>query len=103
VELDEAIAAKNAAAEEAVSKIDRLQQAIYSEHVNGFQKALRQVDFLYREVSVIDYRFNVNLDVYDNRMLDVAKIGRLKAVLEVDAVGDEGTLATTPPNVDTAI
>jgi len=100
VELDEAIAAKNAAAEEAASEIDGLQQAIYSEHVNGFQKALRQAEFLYREVSVTDCRFNVNLDVYDNRMLDVAEIGRLKAAFEADVVGEEGTLATTPPNVE---
>jgi len=28
---------------------------------------------------VTDCRFNVNLDVYDNRMLDVAEISRLKA------------------------
>jgi len=100
VELDEAIAAKNAAAEEAASEIDGLQQAIYSEHVNGFQKALRQAEFLYREVSVTDCRFNVNLDVYDNRMLDVAEIGRLKAALEAEVVGEEGTLATTPPDAE---
>ena len=100
VELDEAIAAKNAAAEEAASEIDGLQQAIYSKHVNGFQKALRQAEFLYREVSVTDCRFNVNLDVYDNRMLDVAEIGRLKAALEAEVVGEEGTLATTPPDAE---
>jgi len=63
---------------------------VYSEHVNGFQKALRQVDFLYKEVSVSDCYFNVNLDVYDNRMLDVAKISRLKAEQEVIMVGNEG-------------
>ena len=100
VELDEAIAAKNAATEEAANEIDGLQQAIYSEHVNEFQKALRQAEFLYREVSVTDCWFNVNLDVYYNRMLDVAEIGRLKAAFEADVVGEEGTLATTPPNVE---
>ena len=74
VELDGVNAAKDAAAEEAASEVFGLQQAVYNEHVNGFQKAVRQAEFLYREVSVTDFRFNVNLDVYDNRMLDVAEI-----------------------------
>ncbi|QCD96480.1 hypothetical protein DEO72_LG6g1184 [Vigna unguiculata] len=52
---------------------------------------------------VIDCRFNVNLDVYDNRMLDVSEIGRLKDSLEADAIGDEGTLATTSPNLETIV
>ncbi|QCE06756.1 hypothetical protein DEO72_LG9g1770 [Vigna unguiculata] len=96
VEMDEVLAAKEAAAEEAASEIYGLQQAIYSEHVNDFQKALRQVDFLYKEVSVTDRQINVNLDVYDNRMLDIAEIRRLKVVVEADALGEEATLATTP-------
>jgi len=96
VEMDEVLAAKEAAAEEAASEIYGLQQAIYSEHVNDFQKALRQVDFLYKEVSVTDRQINVNLNVYDNRMLDIAEIRRLKVVVEADALGEEATLATTP-------
>jgi len=52
VELDEMNTAKDAAAKEAASEIYDLQQAVYNEHVNGFQKALRQAEFLYREVSV---------------------------------------------------
>jgi len=40
-EMDEVIAAKEVAAEEAASEIFGLQQAVYTEHVNGFQKALR--------------------------------------------------------------
>lgn len=52
---------------------------------------------------MIDCRFNVNLDVYDNRMLDVSEIGRLKDSLEADAIGDEGTLATTSPNLETIV
>jgi len=39
--------------------------------MNGFQKALRQAYFLYKEVFVADYHFNVNFDVYDNHMLDI--------------------------------
>jgi len=45
----------------------------------------------------MDCQFNINLDVYDNHMLDIYEIGRLKAALEADALGDEATLATTPP------
>ncbi|QCE03394.1 hypothetical protein DEO72_LG8g1418 [Vigna unguiculata] len=55
--MGEVIAAKEVAAKEATSEIYGLQQAVYSEHVNGFQKALRQTDFLYKEVSVSDCRF----------------------------------------------
>jgi len=56
---------------------------------------------LYKEVSVTDCRFNVNLDIYDNKMLDVAEISKLKAVAEGEEVArdEEGTLMTTPLHV----
>ncbi|QCE03551.1 hypothetical protein DEO72_LG8g1576 [Vigna unguiculata] len=95
-ELDGVNATKEAAAEEAASEVFGLQQAVYNEHVNGFQKALRQAEFLYREVSVTDCRFNVNLDVYDGRMLDVAEISRLRAEKEAVTIANEDTLVTTP-------
>jgi len=69
---------------------------VYNEHVNGFQKALRQAEFLYREVSVTDCRFNVNLDVYDDRMLDVAEISRLKVEKEAATMANEDTMVATP-------
>jgi len=74
---------------------------MYTEHVKGFEKALRQAEFLYKEVSVTDCRFNVNLDIYDNKMLDVAEISKLKALAEgVEVARDEEeTLVTTPMNV----
>ncbi|QCD82438.1 hypothetical protein DEO72_LG2g2776 [Vigna unguiculata] len=102
--MDEVVAAKEAAAEEAASEIFSLQQAVYSEHVNGFQKALRQADFLYREVSVSDCRFNMNLDVYDNRMLDVAEISRLRAEHEVATGGnEEAVVVASPVDVEGAV
>jgi len=101
VEFDEYHTSKDATVEEAASEIYGLQQAIYSKHVNGFQKALRQTDFLYKEVSVTDCCFNVNLDVYDNRMFDILEISRLKDAQEAATVGNEGTVVMTPPaNVD---
>ncbi|QCD86965.1 hypothetical protein DEO72_LG3g1496 [Vigna unguiculata] len=96
MELDGVNATKEAAAEEAASEVFGLQQAVYNEHVNGFQKALRQAEFLYREVSVTDCCFNVNLDVYDDRMLDVEKISRLKAEKEAATTANEDTVVTTP-------
>jgi len=101
VEVDELQARRKAESEEAADEINGLQQAVYSEHVKGFEKALRQAEFLYKEVSVTDCRFNVNLDIYENKMLDVAEISKLKALAEgEEAVQDEeGTLVTTPVNV----
>jgi len=96
MELDGVNAAKEAAVEEAASEVFSLQQAVYNEHVNGFQKALRQAESLYREVSVTDCRFNVNLDVYDDRMLDVAEISQLKAEKEAATTANEDTVVTTP-------
>ncbi|QCD79499.1 hypothetical protein DEO72_LG1g3141 [Vigna unguiculata] len=80
VEVDELQAKRNAEAKETAEEIS---------------------EFLYKEVSVTDCRFNVNLDIYDNKMLDVAEISRLKALVEEEAaqVGDEETLVTTPVNV----
>jgi len=101
VEVDELQARRKAESEEAADEISGLQQAVYSEHVKGFEKALRQAEFLYKEVSVTDCRFNVNLDIYDNKMLDVAEISKLKAVAEGEEVArdEEGTLMTTPLHV----
>ncbi|QCD97243.1 hypothetical protein DEO72_LG6g1953 [Vigna unguiculata] len=45
---------------------------------------------------VFDYRFNVNLDVYDDRMLDVAEISRLKAEKEAATTANEDTVVTIP-------
>jgi len=47
-------------------------------------------------VSVIDCRFGVNLDVYDNYMLDVGEISRLKETLKALEVGDKGMILVGP-------
>jgi len=41
---------------------------------------------------VTNCRFNVNLDVYNNRMLDIAEISHLKAEQEAVMVGNEETV-----------
>ena len=43
-----------------------------------------------------DCRFNVNLDVYDDLMLDVVEISRLKAEKEATTMANEDTMVTTP-------
>ncbi|QCE03481.1 hypothetical protein DEO72_LG8g1505 [Vigna unguiculata] len=101
VEVDELQAKRSAEAEEAADEISGLQQAVYSEHVKGFKKALRQAKFLYKEVSITDCRFNVNLDIYDNKMMDVVEISRLKVLAKEGeaAHGEEEALVTSPVNV----
>jgi len=51
VEVDELQAKKSVEAEEAADEISGLQQAVYSEHVKGFEKALRQRSFCIRRFS----------------------------------------------------
>jgi len=58
----------------------KLQQFIIYEHTKGFIKALRQVEFLYEEVSSKNARFDVNKDIYECRMLDVDDIVVAKVV-----------------------
>jgi len=74
---------------------------LYLKILNGFQKALRQTTFLYKEVSITNARFSVNLDIYDGRMLDVKEIVATKDAKCVtknveDEHANEGTIRINP-------
>jgi len=43
------------------------------EHINGFQKGVRQASFFYENVDVNDVRFDVNKDVVDGVLIDEAE------------------------------
>jgi len=54
-------------------EMEDLKSCIIHEHINGFQKGLRQAAFFYENVDGNDARFNVNKDVVDGLLVDEAK------------------------------
>ena len=53
-----------------VGELDDLNNSIIQEHINGFEKRLRQAAFFHREVDVTDIKFDVNKDVVDGRLVN---------------------------------
>ena len=54
----------------AVGELDDLKTSIIQEHINGFEKGLRQVAFFHKEMDVTDVKFDVNKDVVDGRLVN---------------------------------
>ncbi|QCD86378.1 hypothetical protein DEO72_LG3g899 [Vigna unguiculata] len=50
-------------------KLEDLKGCIIQEHINGFQKGLRQAAFFCKDVDVADPRFDVNKDVVDGQLI----------------------------------
>jgi len=55
--------------EGATGELDDLKNCIIQEHINGFEKGLRQVAFFYPDVNMTDSRFDVNKDVIDGKLV----------------------------------
>jgi len=53
-------------------ELEDLKSCIIQEHINGFQKGVRQASFFYGNVDVNDVRFDVNKDVVDRVLIDEA-------------------------------
>jgi len=56
--------------DEAVGELDDLKNIIIQEHINDFEKGLRQEVFFHKEVDVTDVKFDVNKDVIDGRLVN---------------------------------
>jgi len=74
-------------------ELEDLKSGIIQEHINGFQKGVRQALLFYEIVDVNDVRFDVNKDVVDGVLIDEAESslerdGEKEAV-ESDAGGNE--------------
>ncbi|QCD89347.1 hypothetical protein DEO72_LG4g291 [Vigna unguiculata] len=54
-------------------ELEDLKSCIILEHINGFQKGVRQASFYYENVDANDVRFDVNKDVVDGVLIDEAK------------------------------
>ena len=53
----------------AVGELDDLKNIIIQEHVNGFEKGLRQAAFFHPDVDVSDSRFDVDKDIVDGKLV----------------------------------
>ena len=53
----------------AVGELDDLKNNIIQEHINGFEKGLRQTAFFHQDVDITDSRFDVNKDVIDGKLV----------------------------------
>jgi len=53
----------------AVGELDDLKKNIIQEHINGFEKRLRQAAFFHQDVDVTDSMFDVNKDVVDGKLV----------------------------------
>jgi len=56
--------------EGAEGELDDLKGCIIQEHINGFQKGLRQAAFFHQDVDATDSRFDVNKDAVDGQLID---------------------------------
>jgi len=52
-----------------VGELDDLKNNIIQEHINGFEKGLRQAAFFHQDLDVTDSRFDVNKDVIDGKLV----------------------------------
>jgi len=55
--------------DEAVGELDDLKNSIIQEHINGFEKGLRQAAFFHQDVDVTDSKFDVYKDVVDGKLV----------------------------------
>jgi len=69
-------------------ELEDLKSCIIQEHINAFQKGVRQAAFFCQEIDAVDPRFDVNKDVVDDQLIDEAE-SSLREEAEKAAV-DEG-------------
>jgi len=55
-------------------ELDDLKGCIIQEHINGFEKGLRQAAFFYQDVDAADSKFDVNKDVVDGQLVNEAEV-----------------------------
>ena len=53
----------------AVGELDDLKNCIIQEHIDDFEKGLRQTAFFHQEVDIADSKFDVNKDVVDGKLV----------------------------------
>ena len=71
-----------------VGELDDLKDSIIQEHINGFEKGLRQAAFFHQDVDIIDSKFEVNKDVVDGKLVQEDEDNADEEV-EENAAGEE--------------
>ena len=79
-----------------------LKNCIIQEHINGFQKGVRQAAFFCKEVDVADPRFDVDKDVVDGQLINEDESSPEKEVEKVMADEDVNAGATVEGEGDKA-
>jgi len=51
-------------------ELEDLKGCIIQEHINGFQKGVRQAAFFCQDIDATDPRFDVNKDVVDDHLIN---------------------------------
>jgi len=78
-------------------ELEDLNRHIIQEHINGFQKDLRQAALFHKDIYAFEAKFDVNKDVVDgllvNKMESSLEEVAEKLVVEVDANLDEAVAA----------
>ena len=82
----------------AIGELDDLKNCIIQEHINGFEKGLRQSAFFHQEVDMTDSKFDVNKDVIDGKIVKEDENGtdekaEEKRAEEGKEAGDAGEVA----------
>ena len=88
------------------TELEDLKGCIIQEHINGFQKGLRQTTFFHKEIDTSDARFDVNKDMIVGQLVSEAKSSpeeeAEKMATELDANPDEVVAAEVDVDQTTA-
>jgi len=74
----------------AVAELDDLKNSVIQEHINGFEKGLRQAAFFYQDVDALNSRFDVDKDIVGVKLVredeeGAEEVGEKAAEEEKDA------------------
>jgi len=74
----------------AVGELDDLKNSIIQEHINGFEKGLRQTAFFHQDVDITDSKFDVNKNVVDGKLVREDESSADEEAEEKAAEGEKG-------------
>ncbi|QCE03826.1 hypothetical protein DEO72_LG8g1854 [Vigna unguiculata] len=78
------------------TKLEDLRGCIIQEHINGFQKGLRQAAYFHKDIDASDSKFDANKDVVDGQLISEAETSleeeAEKMAVDPDANTDEAVV-----------